>query len=956
MTMEPMRASAEQSVSVATAIKWTGAIAAAAERRWSIPSVRDPRIPFALILTLYAVLGSTHLHFNRSPGQMALTVVAACLLDMALAYLLRGRQLILPLSAFITGLSLALLLNYSHNYYLLFLPVYLAIGSKYFFTYEGRHGYNPSMFGIAVSLLMGGDLISTAPAYQWGGSWAMSAFILTAALSLFVFKIGRSALIVSFLGLYLLQILLRAYIMRWYLPPQALIFGTLTSAPFFLFVFYMITDPQTSPSTMKGQVWLALALVLVDLYFHRLTSLYTFFYAAFIVATAKYLYLHLKRLWLNGLWATLQHALLDRQSLWALVIVAAIGLAMVASYRFLIRPAVAVEHLNFNLEPIPAPYSGLVSSFNPEILRQVDTRVQHVAKWLLSAGDMVAAGDYDNDGMLDLFLTNPLKAEAYRNGLYQNLGNFKFRRVEIPALTRISRDPGKFGLVSGVLFADYDNDGDQDLLLMISYGKIILLRNLLEETGKPAFEDITQQAGIDEHTISIAATFFDFDRDGKLDLFIANALNPYLDQYRPPRLLTIFHLPEPEYPGDRRMLPFMHHSWDNAKNGGLNVLYRNVGNGRFEKMDIKALGMPETHWSLAVGAGDLNNDGWTDLYVANDFGPDDLYLNEHGKRFRRIQGRFFGSVGRDSYKGMNVSLGDIDRNGYLDIYVSNVHVPLQAEGSLLWMTYPSKGDPFVPRFRDEAWQRGALNEHRFGWGGALGDLNNDGWLDIIQTNGMVDDTLDKRFPNCPSYWYVNEKLMRSGPEIHTYADMWGDLRGYCINGRESNRIYLSRGGKKRLQFVDIAPQVGWREESPSRGALMADLNNDGALDVAITHLYAPLSLYRNTLYDARRPSGSSSGQPHWIGFRLEGNGTTCNRDAVGSRIIVSYREHDKPVKQMREIHIVNGFAAQGDRRAHFGLEKHADKVDVTISWCGAPPVSAGSFSIDRYHTIRQPKP
>src|SRR5206468_299021 len=112
--------------------------------------------------------------------------------------------------------------------------------------------------------------------------------------------------------------------------------------------------------------------------------------------------------------------------------------------------------------------------------------------------------------------------------------------------------------------------------------------------------------------------------------------------------------------------------WDNATNGGRNVLYRNLGGGRFERLDSAALGLPETHWSLAVATGDLNHDGWTDLYVANDFGPDDLYLNEGGKHFRHVQGPLFGTMGRDTYKGMNASMGDVDRNGYLDVYVSNV--------------------------------------------------------------------------------------------------------------------------------------------------------------------------------------------------------------------------------------------------------------------------------------------
>jgi hypothetical protein len=443
----------------------------------------------------------------------------------------------------------------------------------------------------------------------------------------------------------------------------------------------------------------------------------------------------------------------------------------------------------------------------------------------------------------------------------------------------------------------------------------------------------------------------DFDRDGKLDLLIANALNPRLETYRPHRPLNIFALPEPEYPGDRRMFPFMHSSWDNARNGGLNVLYRNLGNGRFEKRDISAMGMPETHWSLAVGTGYLNNDGWTDVYIANDFGPDDLYLNAKGARFHRVSGRFFGSVGRDTYKGMNSSLADVDRNGYLDVYVSNVHVPLQAEGSLLWMNYPST-DGFTPYLRDEAWQRGALNEHRFGWGAALGDLNNDGWIDIVQTNGMVDDTLDKKYADCPSYWYVNEKLMRSGPEIHTYVDMWGDLRGRCINGREANRVYLSRGDRTKRQFVDVAAKLGWQETFPSRGALLADLDNDGDLDVAITHLAAPLSLYRNTLYENPALSAAAA-RPHWIGFWLEGNGRSCNRDAAGTQIRMAYNEREKRGQQLREIQIANAFAAQGDRRAHFGLGDFAGPVDVQISWCGGPAQVYRGLATDRYHRIKQ---
>jgi len=920
----------------------------AAAPRWIVPWRRDPRIPFAGLLTVYAVLGCTVLTFNRGPAQIAATVAAGCLLDMALHWMLRERALVVPLSAYISSLSLALLLNFAHDSWLPLLPVVLTIGSKYLLTYEGAHVFNPSMCGITLSLLLSGDLITAAPAYQWGGGLAMSIFIVTGALAVFVFRIGRTPLILTFLGLYLVQIGIRAWVMRWYLPPEALLLGTLTSAPFYLFVFFMITDPRTSPPGRRAQVAVAAALVAVDLAFHAVSHLYTFFYAAFTVALARFLFLHARRLVRQGPQRWLREGLLHPQVVRAAVVLAALGLAMVATYRHVLQPVAHAGDLGFELRPVPPGHAGTDARVGA-VWNDVDPRVRHIAKWLLSAGSAVAVADVDGDGRLDVFATNPLMRPEDRNALYRNVGGLRFARVPIPALEAVGADPVAHGITAMAVFVDHDGDGDQDLFLSVGYGRNILLRNLLVETGRLGFEDVSVGAGVADHAVSIAANFLDYDRDGRLDLVVGNAFATHLAAYEPPRPFSIFRLPAPEYPGDRRMLGFMHASWDNARNGGLNALYRNVGGGRFERQDVARMGMPETGWTLAVGTGDLNNDGWPDLYLANDFGPDDLYLNEGGRRFRRIEGRAFGTVGRDTYKGMNASLGDVDRNGWLDVYVSNVHVPLQAEGSLLWMTYPDRRRPGGADFRDEATRRGALNERRFGWGAALGDLNNDGWLDIVQANGMVDDRIDRRFERCPSYWYVNEKLMRSGPEIHTYADMWGDLRGYCIFGKEANRVYLNQGDTRRLQFLDVAPQLGWRADTNSRGVALADLDDDGALDVIVTHQFEPMSIYRNTLHD--RPAGA--GRPHWIGFALRGDGRRCNRDAAGSRVVLEYEEHGRRVMQMREITIVNGLSAQNDRRAHFGLGAHASPVTVSVGWCGEPPGRVGAFAVDRYHVLDQ---
>ena len=896
--------------------------------------VLDPRYPFAALLTLYAVLGVTVLRFNRSAGQIALTVLVTTALDFVLNRVLRGRWK-LPLSAYISGLSLALLLNYSHTPWLLFLPAVLTIGSKYLITIDGRHHFNPSLFGVAVTLFCASDLIGSAPAYQWGGTWAMSAFLVMAALSLFVFRVGRGWLVGSFLGFYLLQILLRAWIMRYHLPPETLILGTMTSAPFFLFSFYMITDPATSPTSRKSQVLTAFAITAVDLVLHKKQSLFTFYYAAFIVGSARFLWLHAARLYVQGPRLWLRRGLLSSETMRAAGVLGVLGLAMAGAWRGVIHPRLEAIRPAFRLIPIPPSASGLGANVDGDALKRVDPRVAHVAKWVLSVGDSAAAGDFDGDGLLDLVLTQPLKSAEDRLVLMRNLGGLRFQRVEIPAFREAARDPEGQGLATNAVFADYDNDGDQDLLVTVAFGRTRLFKNVLKETGKAFFVEVPLPGGPQSHTVSIAATFLDIDRDGKLDLFIGNVLNPYLTQYQPPRPLSLFHLPKPEHAGDRRMFPFMHESWNAANNGGRNLLYHNVG-GRFEALDPAAMGMPETHWSIAAVAADLDRDGWPDLYVASDFGPDDLYLNKGGKRFERVSGRVFGSIGKDTYKGMNASVGDFDRNGWLDVHVSNVHMPLQAEGSLLWMVRPGKDGK--PTFTDEATRRGALNEGRFGWGAAVGDLDLDGWLDMAQANGMVDDTLDKRYTPCPDYWYVNEKVMRAPPSIHAYADLWGDIRGRCINGRDENRVYLSRGGRDVGQFDDVSKSLGWGPGVPSRGVVMADFDNDGDLDVLVTHMAAPGSLYRNTLHEDGKGL-------NWLGLELEGDGVACSRDAAGTRVSV--------LGQLREVTIVNGFSAQSDRRLLFGLGAFAGSPDVSVSWCGGPERVYRALAPGRYHRIRQ---
>lgn len=865
-------------------------------------------------------------------------------MDMGLHWLFCNRERLVPLSAFISMMSIALLLNYSHNYYLLFLPAFFTIISKYVFTFHGKHVFNPSLFGLVCALLLGRGLYSSAPAYQWGGSWALVAFMITAACALFLFRIGRTWLIVSFFFFYALQTLLRAYILRDHLPMQTMLLGTLTSPRFYLFTFYMMTDPKTSLPGKWQQVQWSFAVVLVDLWFHTIESLYTLFYALFVIACFRFLWLHCTALWKERS-SHLKHAF-DLQLATRVAVCGIFGIGGFLAYAEVIHPRLTIHDAGFELVEIPPSVSGIDSQMS-DVMNEIDPRVQHFAKWLMSIGDSVAIGDFDNDGLPDIFLTNPLKRPEDRNVLYRNLGNFHFQRVEIPALREINLHPEKYGFAAGATFVDYDNSGAQSLFLSFAYGRNRLLKNMLPVTGKPVFVDVTDQAGIGEYSTSAASTFFDYDRDGKLDLLVGNSFAPYLRDYPVPTPFNIFHLPEPEYPGDRRMFHVMHESWSNAENGGGTVLFHNSGQGRFRKMDAAAMGMPETHFTLAVATGDLNGDGYTDLYCANDFGPDDLYLNDHGRRFIRVQGKMFGSIGKDTYKGMNASIGDLDNRGQLDIYVSNVHVPLQAEGSLLWKTYPTHS--FVPDFRDEATGRGILNEGGFGWGAAMGDLNLDGWLDVVQVNGMVDDSMDRRYPQPRNYWYVAEKVMLAPPEVHSYVDRWPDLRGYEIFGYQANRVYLSRGNETSMQFADVAPQVGLKQLGNSRGVALADFNNQGVLDVAITHQFSRLTLYHNTLHEQDLLSGRVH---HWIGLSMQGDGEKISREAIGTQVFVTYTQNGQRIRQMREVQIANGFSAQNDRRLLVGLGDYDGPVEVEVHWYGAEVETYSGLALDHYHVLR----
>ena len=857
-----------------------------------LPAKNDPRLPVLLLQATFVTCGITFWGFNRSPAQVGLILLICVTLDCLLHYLLRRKTLLVPISGLITGLGLSVLTNFSHGLWLAAIPPFFATASKYVFTVNGRHIYNPGLFGVIAALVLSDGMITPAPAYQWGGAGITAFFIATAALMLFALNIRRSVLISCFLLFYALQLSLRAWLLRHHM---------------------------------------AFFIVFVDLLLHKFQSFSTLFYSAFAYMT------------LRGLWLLWQNRSQYRNPLpalkqfaKALLLTGLIGGTGWGAYR--LTHAFSADEVTFRFSEIPASQSG-IGGTKGDIWERTDPRMQHVAKWLLSVGDAAAVADADNDGLPDVFLTQPLKSEQDRAQLFLNKGNFRFERFPLPQLDDHRKHPETHGLIASATWFDMDNDGDQDLLLGMGFGKGRLLRNDLKETGTLGFTEVGSGNAVDDYQISVATNVLDYDNDGRLDIIIGNVMQRYLPGYDRTVPYNIFKLPQPEYRGDRRMFNVMHRSWHDANNADENLLLRNLGGGRFAQIPNSENGFSGKRWTMAVATGDLNDDGFADLYIANDFGPDELYINEQGKRFLPVKGSFAGSVGRDTYKGMNATFGDLDDNGRPDIHVSNVHEKLQAEGSLLWMNYSKSGQTDADMFKDEAARRNALNERRFGWGAAFGDLDRDGRLDIVQANGMADDAYDKKEAVCPDYWYWNAQIALTNPDVHGYADRWADVRGRCVFGFEANRVYLNKGS----YFVDVAEQAGWNKKGTSRGMVLADFDNDGDLDSLVTHMTAAPSLYRND----SRPAG-------WVGVELVGNGQTCNRDALGSKVVLAAGDSPTGAAQHREVYANNGLAAQSDRRILFGLgRKGSGEVSLSVRWCGGGDAETFKLKPGQYHRIEQ---
>jgi len=442
-------------------------------------------------------------------------------------------------------------------------------------------------------------------------------------------------------------------------------------------------------------------------------------------------------------------------------------------------------------------------------------------------GSGIAFFDYDNDGWLDIYLTNGSRLGAHwAPGKQPTTHLFKNNRDGTFTDVTEKSGLGRSGWQTGVCVGDYDNDGWDDLFCTF-WGHNILFHN----NGNGTFTDVTRKTGLyQEHgRWGTGCTFFDYDRDGHLDLFVCNFVK--LDPDKP---LTIDQESFCQWKG----VPTM--CGPRGLPGDTNILYHNNGDGTFTDVSEKAgILKPGPRYSITSVSYDFDNDGWPDIYVAVDSEPSILFKNNHDGTFSDVAVMAGCAYNDDGHEqaGMGIGVADYDCDGWLDIFKTN----FADDTSNL---YHNNGDG---TFSDLSFDSGVgINNSYVAWGCGFIDYDNDGWSDIVQVNGHV------------------------YPEIDHYN--FGETF-------KNPRLVYKNLGNGHFRDVSATMGPGMTARYSSRGAAFGDFDNDGGMDVLILNMNELPSLLKNV----------GGNRQNWIKIKLVG--TKCNRTAIGARVRVVTGKH-----------------------------------------------------------------
>ena len=509
---------------------------------------------------------------------------------------------------------------------------------------------------------------------------------------------------------------------------------------------------------------------------------------------------------------------------------------------------------------------------------------EHKNKYLLeTTGCGAAFLDYDNDGWQDILLVNGTRLAGMPQGqtptcrLYHNNGDGSFTDVTQKAgITRT-------GWGQSVAVGDYDNDGFDDIFISY-FGKNALYHN----NGNGTFADVADKAGVavNQTRWGSGCAFLDYDRDGKLDLFVAS----YID-------LDLKTAPVPES-GPCMYKGVMVACGPPGLTGGVNTLFHNNGDGTFTDVSEKA-GIRKTNgtYGLGVLVADYDNDGWPDVYVANDSAPAALYHNNKNGTFTDIAieaGCAF-SVDGKPQAGMGVTAGDYDHDGWLDIFKTN----FSGDTSTL---YRNTGKAV---FEDVTFPAGIGTTTRWlGWGCGFLDVDNNGWADIFLVNGHVYPEVEKLTTEAG---YAQRKVL--------YRNL--------------------QNGK----FEDISERVGGPVMQPtsSRGCAFGDYDNDGDIDILINPVNAMPELLRC----------DSTNQNNWI--TIKAVGTKSNRSGIGARLKCVTEDGN----QIDEVRSGGSYYSQNDLRVHFGLGKRDKVKTLEVRWPSGQVDTLTDIAANQFITVKE---
>ena len=488
--------------------------------------------------------------------------------------------------------------------------------------------------------------------------------------------------------------------------------------------------------------------------------------------------------------------------------------------------------------------------------------------------------DCDGDGKLDIITVNGSTIDRFRQGgdpmitLYHQGTNLKFTNItESAGLTRK-------GWGMGVAVADYDNDGRPDIYVT-GYGGNALYHNL----GNCKFEDVTDKAGVAGGGFSTGTAWADYDGDGLVDLYVSRYVHFDISN------LPLFGSDEKNC----RFKGILVQCGPWGMIGESDFLFHNRGDGTFEEVSKKSGAEDKNkYYGLGVVWGDYDNDGWPDLYVANDAGPNYLFHNKHNGTFEEIgmlSGIALSGDGQEQ-GSMGVDWGDYLHEGRLAMFVTN----FTEQPDTLYRNLGKDS------FSDVSWPA-KLAQPTFpyvGWGTAFFDMDNDGWLDLFVANGHVYPQVDS-IPGGAPY-------------------------------REP--IQLFRNNRDGT-FENVSSALADLPAESRRGAAFGDINNDGNVDVVVINVGSPPSLFLNT-------NGNSN---HKVLFQLVG--TKSNKMAIGARVIVKSGE----LTQMNEVRAGGSYISQNDPRLHFGLGQQSKINQVDVRWPSGKTETLNDLAADWIYTV-----